>query len=66
VQLLLLPEDVHELPGYFGVLAVPVLVLVLLVQVLQGLGPVLAWQLVLLVPLGQALVALLGPEPVLA
>tara|TARA_B000000532_G_C18781307_1_gene368421 strand:- start:209 stop:352 length:144 start_codon:yes stop_codon:yes gene_type:complete len=47
---------------------VPVPGLVLLVQVLQGLGPVLLG----LEPLGlvpvqvQALVALLGPEPVLA
>ena len=61
VQSLLLPEDVHGPLGYFGVWAVPVLAL--LVQVLQGLGPVL---LGLVPEQVQALVALLGPEPVLA
>jgi len=61
VQSLLLPEDVLGPLGYFGVWAVPVLAL--LVQVLQGLGPVL---LGLVPEQVQALVALLGPEPVLA
>ena len=61
MQSLLLPEDVHGPLGYFGVWAVPVLAL--LVQVLQGLGPVL---LGLVPEQVQALVALLGPEPVLA